>query len=66
MCLSTIYVVSGGGHEEVMRDVARIQAESDGFWLFDLFGEKKFIRGRIKRVNFLYEHTVVIEESGKE
>ena len=66
MCLSTIYVLSGGRQEEVMRDVTRMQAEGDGFLLFDLFGEKKFIRGRIKKVNFLYEHTVVIEKSGTE
>jgi predicted RNA-binding protein len=61
MCLSKVFVVSGGVQEEIMREVAKMQAEGEGFRLFGLFGETKTIRGRIKRVDFIDEHTVVLE-----
>jgi predicted RNA-binding protein len=62
MCLSTVYIDSGKGEEEVMRDVAEMEAEGEGFNLFNLMGEKRFVKGRIKRVDFVDEHTVVMEK----
>ena len=66
MCLSTVYIDSNTGKEEVMRDVAEMEAEGEGFNLFNLMGEKRFVKGSIKRVDFVDEHTVVMErEEGK-
>jgi hypothetical protein len=31
-CLSTVYVNTGDEPKEIMKDVARIQAEGRGFW----------------------------------
>jgi predicted RNA-binding protein len=62
MCLSTVYINSGTGKEEVMRDVAEMEAEGEGFNLFNLIGEKRFVKGRIIRVDFIDEHTVVMEK----
>jgi len=53
MCLSTIYTVSGNKQNEVMKDVARIEAEGAGFWASDLFGERTYVQGMIKSVDFL-------------
>ena len=50
MCLSTIYIDSDGEPEKVMQEVARMEAEGEGFSLIDLFGEKTFIQGKIKRL----------------
>ena len=61
MCLSTVYIDSDTGKEEFMRDVAEMEAEGDGYFLVNLFGERKFIKGSIKRVDFVDEHTVEIE-----
>ena len=61
MCLSTVYIESGGQRKEVMKDVARIEAEGRGFWLIDLFGERKFIEGTIQTINLTDGHFVVIE-----
>jgi len=61
MCLSTVYIESDTGKEEFMRDVAEMEAEGDGFFLVSLFGERKFVKGSIKRVDFVDEHTVEIE-----
>jgi predicted RNA-binding protein len=61
MCLSTVYIDSNTGKEEIMRDVAEMEAEGEGFNLFNLMGEKRFIKGRIKRVNFIDEHMVEMD-----
>ena len=61
MCLSTVYIISGTGKEEIMRDVAEMEAEGEGFFLVNLIGEKRFVKGIIKRVDFVGEHTVEME-----
>ena len=44
MCLSTAYMNSGNEQKEIMKDIARIEAEGQGFWLINLFGEKNSLR----------------------
>ena len=66
MCLSTVFRDSGNRHEEVMRDVAQMKAERDGFFLRNLFGEEIFVRGKMKHLDFVDEHSVVIEEDRQE
>jgi predicted RNA-binding protein len=61
MYLSTGYIDSNTGKEEVMRDVAEMEAEGEGFNLFNLMGEERYVKGSIKRVDFVDEHTVVME-----
>ncbi len=51
MCLSTVYMDSGDEQKEIMKDVTRIEAEGNGLWLINLFGEKTFIEGKIQTVN---------------
>ncbi len=38
MCLSTVCMNTGDTQKEIVRNVARIEAEGRGFWLIDLFG----------------------------
>ena len=61
MCLSAVYLRCQDGRKEVMKDVARIEAEGDGFWLIDLFGEKKFIEGVIRTIDLADEHFVMLD-----
>jgi len=61
MCLSTVYLDAGDTSNEIMRDVARIEAEGRGFWLINLFGEKKFVEGTVKSVDLMDEHLIVID-----
>ncbi len=61
MCLSTVYLDLGDRQELVMKEVARMEKDGEGFLLFDLFGGNKFIRGRIKKVDFVDDHSVVLE-----
>jgi len=53
MCLSTIYRLSGNQEKQLMKDVARVEAEGAGFWFIDLFGERKFIKGRIETIDLM-------------
>lgn len=61
MCLSTVYLNVGDEQKEIMKDVARVEAEGEGFWLINLFGERTFIRGRVQTINLTDGHFVMLE-----
>jgi predicted RNA-binding protein len=65
MCLSTVYMDFGNEQEEIMKDVARIEAEGRGFWLINLFGEKRFIEGAIQIVSLMDGHFVTLKNQEK-
>ena len=60
MCLSNVYIDSNGQSQEVMRDVAQMEAHNDGFLLTGLLGEQKFVRGKVRTVDFVDKHSVVL------
>jgi len=61
MCLSNIfYIDSDGQQQEVMQDVARMEAHNNGFMLTGLLGEQKFVQGEVKSVDFVNKHSVVL------
>jgi predicted RNA-binding protein len=59
MCEATVYL-GGEGQEMLMRDVVLVEPEGDGFLLINLMGERKLVRGRIKKIDFL-KHSIVLE-----
>jgi predicted RNA-binding protein len=61
MCLSNVfYIDSNGQQQEVMRDVARMEAQDDGFLLMGLLGEQKFVQGEVRTIDFVDKHSVVL------
>ena len=62
MCLSSVYIDSDGQREEVMRDVAKMEAKGSGFVLIGLLGEQKFIQGKVIRLDFVDTHSVVLKK----
>jgi predicted RNA-binding protein len=64
MCLSTVYLNSGNEQKEIMKDIARIEAEGQGFWFINLFGEKKFVEGSIQSADLL-DGRFVLADKGK-
>jgi predicted RNA-binding protein len=52
--------------KEIIKEVARIEAESQGFWLIDLFGQRTFIEGKIQSINLMDGHFIILrkEENG--
>jgi predicted RNA-binding protein len=61
MCLSNVYIDSNGQPQEIMRDVAQMEAHNDGFLLTGLLGEQKFIRGKVRTIDFVDKHLVVLD-----
>jgi predicted RNA-binding protein len=61
MCLSNVYIDSNGQPQEIMRDVAQMEAHNDGFLLTGLLGEQKFIRGKVRTIDFVDKHSVVLD-----
>ena len=62
MCLSTVYLDSVEKNAALMKDVARIEADGRGFWLIDLFGQRRFVEGRIQTINLLDGQCVMVGE----
>jgi len=61
MCLSSVfYIDSNGQQQEVMRDVAQMEAHNNGFMLTGLLGEQKFVQGEVRTIDFVDKHSVVL------
>ena len=61
MCLSNVfYIDSDGQQQEVMRDVAQMEAHNNGFMLVGLLGEQKFVQGGVRTIDFVDKHSVVL------
>ena len=65
MCLSTVYIQSDGRRIEVMQDVAQLESRDEGYLLTGLLGDQKMIAGRIKKIDFVVKHSVILEEDQK-
>ena len=61
MCLSTVYLKHNGHKVKIMQDVAYMEAQREGFILTGLLGEKEIVQGRIKTIDFVDDHSVIIE-----
>lgn len=62
MCLGTVYIQSEGRRIEVMQDVAQLESRDEGYLLTGLLGDQKMIGGRIKKIDFVDDHSVILEE----
>ena len=65
MCLSTVYIQSEGRRIKVMQDVAQMESNDDGYLLIGLLGNQKFVKGKVKRVDFIDDHAAVLEKEKK-
>jgi predicted RNA-binding protein len=48
-----------------MQDVAQMESNQEGYRLIGLLGDQKFVKGRIMSVDFVDDHTVVLEKVGR-
>ena len=62
MCFSTVHMNSRNEQKEIMKDVAQIEAEGQGFWFINLFCERKFIEGSIQTVDLMDKHFVMLRK----
>ena len=62
MCLSNVFSIdSNGQQQEVMQDVAQMEAHNNGFLLIGLLGEQKFVPGEVRTIDFVDKHSVVLD-----
>jgi predicted RNA-binding protein len=66
MCLVTVYVDDQDEQKEVMKDVAQMEAKDDGFLLIGLLGEQRFVRAKIKSLDFIDKRSVVLQSMRKD
>ena len=52
MCETNAYVTAGGKEEMLLESLARIEVRDDLLSLFNIFGDRKELRGRILEINF--------------
>ncbi len=64
MCLATVYVDNDGQKEEVMRDVAWIEPESQGVLLIGFLGERQVFHTRIKSIDLMHSSIVLEKREG--
>ena len=61
MCLSTVFIKSGDQQEKVMQNVTRMECKNGSYLLTGLLGDQKFVKGKIKKINFVDDHSVILE-----
>jgi predicted RNA-binding protein len=65
MCLTTVYIQSDDQRIKVMQDVTQMEYKKEGYLLIGMLGEQKYVKGKIRSVDFIDDHTVVLEKDGK-
>jgi predicted RNA-binding protein len=51
-----------GDPVEIMRDVSAMQACDGGFLVTDLFGRSEYIQGRIRYLDLMEDHIILLEK----
>jgi len=61
MCESSAYILKEGKEELLLEDVSFLRPEQNGIHLQNVFGEKKWVKARIKEM-YLVDHRIILEE----
>lgn len=61
MCEANAYLARQGSEELILESIMILRPEGERIYLQNIFGEQKWIKGRIKEMN-LVEHRIVFEE----
>ncbi len=62
MCESDAYIVRDGKEELFLKDVDTVEPDNGNLRLTTIFGEQKFVKGKISRLS-LVDHKVIIEQT---
>ncbi len=61
MCEANAYVRKAGKEELLMEKVDKVLPQEDGLLLENIFGQRKFVKARIREME-LVEHRIILEE----
>ena len=63
MCIAKVYMQTDGDPIEIMRDVSAMQACDGGFMVIDLLGRSAYVQGRIRYLDLVEDHIVLLEKT---
>ena len=52
MCETNAFLRSGGAEEMLLESLSKIEVKGDSLQLFNIFGDRKELQGRIVEINF--------------
>ncbi len=61
MCEANVYLLVGGKEELIMESADIIKPDSENVFIQGIFGQQRWVKGRIKEMN-LVNHRIVLEE----
>lgn len=61
MCEANAYLVKDGNEELVMESVDILRPEDGRIYIQDIFGEQRWVKGRVLEMN-LVQHRIVLTE----
>ena len=62
MCEASAYLVKDGKEEIIMENVDIMRPENGNIYIQDIFGEQRWVKGRIKEMNLVQHRIVLIED----
>jgi predicted RNA-binding protein len=62
MCEANAYLIKDGKEELLLEALDKVEPDEGKLRLTNIFGEQKFIKGKITRLS-LVDHRVIIEEA---
>ncbi|WP_366922609.1 CooT family nickel-binding protein [Metallumcola ferriviriculae] len=61
MCEANAYLLKNGKEELLMEKIDKLVPHEGGFMLENIFGQRKFIKAKIKEME-LVDHKIILEE----
>jgi predicted RNA-binding protein len=61
MCEANAYLIKDDGEELIMESVDILRPENDSIYIQDIYGDQRWIKGRIKEMNLVQHRIVLIE-----
>ena len=61
MCEANAYLIKDGHDRIIMESVDILRPEGDSIYLENIFGEKLEIKARIKKMNLVDHHILLVE-----
>jgi len=62
MCEANAYLIKDGHEKVVMESVDILKPEDDGIYLENIFGDRLKIKARIKEMNLVDHHILLVKE----
>jgi len=62
MCEANAYIARGDREDLIMESVDIMRPEDGRVYIQDIFGEQRWVKGRIKEMNLVQHRIVLVEE----